>query len=125
MSNLPTTRKPHSQLHPVFAAALAPFAPAANDPAPLKPYRVQVKHGATVIRQFDAMATSSFAVRDQHEDLLEAGQKLDIELIGPSGFTESELRRADAQNSQDKAARCNHASDRIALDLQINDPLVR
>jgi hypothetical protein len=47
----------------------APFRPARA----LRSWQVQIKRGATVIREFPAMGLSRVAVQKQHEGLCEAG----------------------------------------------------
>mgnify|MGYP003443284132 CR=1 FL=1 len=47
----------------------------------MQTYRIQIKRGQTVRREFEAMAEDSCAATMQHADLCEPGEKLDVQLI--------------------------------------------
>lgn len=101
------TRNEH--VHPAFRAVLNSMC----EPAPLRPFVVQIKAGARVLREFDAMGTGKVAVQLQHEGLCEPGEQCVV-------LTPEEARgRRDALAHAEAAARRNEER---ALRLQQSHP---
>lgn len=67
---------PHEQYPELVAAWQRGPLPldAANDTPALRAFIVQIKRGRAIRLTFEAMGTSSFAVREQHEGLLQEGE---------------------------------------------------